>query len=199
MVDLEPACSAFSAKFKLPPYFRKFSQGFPLAMEKANLHTQISQPVDFRVWKSLDVSNLSEVQISNLKELKPANNIPVNVLKAEIGNLKRVDLDNNKEWYFIGGGSGSGILLLVIVCLCVYCNCGRQIGKQARSALQSNDTEHENLNMKHTKVDAIGSVVQTELGQETVRVQSSESPCKSVKYNAQDYGPGSLKLLDQLV
>ena len=199
MVDLEPACSAFSVKFKLPPYFRKFSQGFPLAMEKANLHTQISQPVDFRVWKSLDVSNLSEVQISNLKELKPANNIPVNVLKAEIGNLKRVDLDNNKEWYFIGGGSGSGILLLVIVCLCVYCNCGRQMGKQARSALQSNDTEHENLNMKHTKVDAIGSVVQTELGQETVRIQSSESPCKSVKYNAQDYGPGSLRLLDQLV
>ena len=118
IVELEPACSAFSAKFKLPPYFKKFSQGFTLAMEEANLHTPTIQPLDFRAWNSLDVSNLSDVQISNLKQLKPVNNIPVNVLKAEIGNLKRLDLDNNaREWIFIGGGSGSGILLLVIVCL----------------------------------------------------------------------------------
>ena len=196
---VEPACSAFSAKFKLPPYFKKFSQGFTLAMEEANLHTPTIQPLDFRAWNSLDVSNLSDVQISNLKQLKPVNNIPVNVLKAEIGNFKRLDLDNNtREWIFIGGGSGSGILLLVIVCLCVYCNCGKQMGKKARSDLYRPDTEHENLNMKHTKVDAIGSVVQTELGQETVRVQSSERPFKSVKFDDQVYGPGSLKLLDQL-
>ena len=199
IINLQPACSAFSAKFKLPPYFKKFSQGFPLAIKEANLHTPIIQPLDFRAWKSLDVSNLSEVQISSLKKLKPVSNIPVNILKAEIGNLKRVDLDNNtREWIFIGGGSGSGILLLVIVCLCVYCNCGKQMGKQARSALYRPDTEHENLNMKHTKVDAMGSVVQTELGQETVRVQSSERPYKSVQFNDQVYGPGSLRLLDQL-
>ena len=199
IVKLEPACSAFSAKFKLPPYFKKFSKGFTLAMEEANLHTPTIQPLDFRAWNSLDVSNLSDVQISNLKQLKPVNNIPVNVLKAEIGNLKRLDLDNNtREWIFIGGGSGSGILLLVIVCLCVYCNCGKQMGKKARSDLYRPDTEHENLNMKHTKVDAIGSVVQTELGQETVRVQSSERPFKSVKFDDQVYGPGSLRLLDQL-
>ena len=199
IVELEPACSAFSAKFKLPPYFKKFSQGFTLAMEEVNLHTPTIQPLDFRAWNSLDVSNLSDVQISNLKQLKPVNNIPVNVLKAEIGNLKRLDLDNNtREWIFIGGGSGSGILLLVIVCLCVYCNCGKQMGKKARPDLYRPDTEHENLNMKHTKVDAIGSVMQTELGQETVRVQSSERPYKSVKFDDQVYGPGSLRLLDQL-
>ena len=168
-------------------------------MEEANLHTPTIQPLDFRAWNSLDVSNLSDVQISNLKQLKPVNNIPVNVLKAEIGNFKRLGLDNNtREWIFIGGGSGSGILLLVIVCLCVYCNCGKQMGKKARSDLYRPDTEHENLNMKHTKVDAIGSVVQTELGQETVRVQSSERPFKSVKFDDQVYGPGSLRLLDQL-
>ena len=57
---------------------------------------------------------------------------------------------------------------------------------------------HENLNMKHTKVDAMGSVVQTKLGQETVKVQSSERPYKSVQFNDQVYGPGSLRLLDQL-
>ena len=188
IVELEPACSAFSAKFKLPPYFKKFSQGFTLAMEEANLHTPTIQPLDFRAWNSVDVSNLSDVQISNLKQLKPVNNIPVNVLKSEIGNLKRLDLGNNtREWIFIGGGSGSGILLLVIVCLCVYCNCGKQMGKKARSDLYRPDTEHENLNMKHTKVDAIGSVV-----------QSSERPFKSVKFDDQVYGPGSLRLLDQL-
>ena len=120
IINLQPACSAFSVKFKLPPYFKKFSQGFPLAIKEANLHTPIIQPLDFRAWKSLDVSNLSEVQISNLKQLKPVSNIPVNILKAEIGNLKRIYLDNNtREWIFTGGGSGSGILLLVIVCLCV--------------------------------------------------------------------------------
>lgn len=199
IVNLEPACSVFSAKFKLPPYFKKFSQGFPLAIEEANLHTPILQSLDFRAWKSLEVSNLSEVQISNLKQLKPVNKIPVNILKAEIGNLKRVDLDNNTmEWIFIGGGSGSGILLLVIVCLCVYCYCGKQMGKKARSVLYRPDTEHENLNMKHTKVDAIGSVVQTELGQETVRIQSPERPYKPVNYKDLGYGPGTLRLFDQM-
>ena len=94
------------------------------------------------------------------------------------------------------GGSGSGILLLVIVCLCVYCNCGKQMGIKARSVLYRPDTEHEMPNMMHTKVDTIGSVVRTELGQETV--QSSEKPCKSVKLNVQEYGPGTLRLLDQM-
>ena len=102
------------------------------------------------------------------------------------------------EWIFIGGGSGSGILLLVIVCLCVYCNCGKQMGKKARSVLYRPDTEHEMPNMMHTKVGAIGSVVQTELGQETVGIQSSEKPCKSVKLNVQEYGPRTLRLLDQM-
>ena len=97
IINLKPACSAFSAKFKLPPYFKKCSQGFPLAIEEANLHTPIIQPLDFRSWKSLDVSNLSDVQISNLKQLKPVSKIPVNILKAEIGNLKRVHL-TIKPW-----------------------------------------------------------------------------------------------------
>ena len=49
------------------------------------------------------------------------------------------------------------------------------MGKQARFALYRPDTEHENLNMKHNKMDAMGSVVQIKLDQGTVRVQSSES------------------------
>ena len=39
LVNLQPACSAFSSKLKLPPYFRKFSQGFANAIKEANLQT----------------------------------------------------------------------------------------------------------------------------------------------------------------
>ena len=46
IINLKSACSAFRAKFKLPPYFKKFSQGFPLAIKAANLHTLIIQPFD---------------------------------------------------------------------------------------------------------------------------------------------------------
>ena len=49
IINLQPACSAFSAKFKLPPYFKKFSQGFSLTIKEANLHTPIIQPLDFKV------------------------------------------------------------------------------------------------------------------------------------------------------
>lgn len=45
---------------------------------------------------------------------------------------------------------------------------------KARSVLYKPVTEHENLNLKHTKVVAKGSVVKTELGRETVRIQSPE-------------------------
>ena len=141
--------------------------------QQTSIHSS-SNLLTLRAWKSLDVSNLSDVQISILKQLKPVSKIPVDILRAEIGNLKRVNLDNKTmEWIFIGGGSGSGILLLVIVCLCVYCTCGKQMGKKARSVLYRPETQHEIPNMMHTKVDAISSVVQTELGQETVGVQSS--------------------------
>ena len=38
MVTLEPACSAFSSKIKLPPYFRQYPNGFDVALRAANLH-----------------------------------------------------------------------------------------------------------------------------------------------------------------
>ena len=81
----------------------------------------------------------------------------------------------------------------------MYYNCGKQKGnEQARSDWGRPDTEHESLNMKHTKVDAIGSVVQTELGQETVRIQGSERPTKSVKFEEPMYSQSALRLLAQL-
>ena len=90
--------------------------------------------------KSLDVSNLSDVQISILKQLKPVSNIPVNIIKAEIRNLKGLFMGyNTMEWIFIEGGSGSRILLLVIVCIFVYCNCGKQMGEKASSVLYRPD------------------------------------------------------------
>ena len=198
IVELQPACSAFSAGFILPPYFRKFSQGFPVAIKGANLHLKIEQPIDFRAWKSLNVSNLSDVQIDQLKTLKPANSVPVNVLKAEIGNLKRINLGSNKDWVWVGGSSGSGILLLVIVGLCVYCCSKQQRGNKARSIVCRPVSEHETLNMKHTQEVAISSVVQTELGQETVRAQSLDRPNQNIQFDESQLDPESLRLLDQL-
>ena len=122
LVNLQPACSAFSLKLKLPPYFRKFSQGFANAIKEANLPTDKLQAINFRIWNSLNVSSLSETQLQGLKKLVSAKSIPVKMLKAKINLLKAIDFDpKTKYWIFIGGGSGSGLLLLVIVCLCVYC------------------------------------------------------------------------------
>ena len=47
-------------------------------------------------------------------------------------------------------------------------------------------------------MNVVGSVVQTKLGQETVGVLSSEKHNKYVKFNVQDYGPVTLRLLDQM-
>ena len=198
MIKLKPACSAFSTSFKLPPYFKRFSQGFSLALYEANLNSSDLPPVDFRAWKSLDIFNLSSVQMSNLKLLKESKNIPVNILKAEIGNLKSIHLDNNiREWLFIGGGSGSGLLILVIVCLCGYFKY-KPPREQARSGVNRPGTEHDGLNMQHTSVDAMGSVITHELGQETVKLQSSEKPVNTVRFADEVYDPYTLKLLNQM-
>ena len=199
LVNLQPACSAFSSMIKLPPYFSKFSHGFTQAVKNANLHSLDFKPTNFRAWKSLEVSNLSEAQISNLKKLNPIDTVPVKILKAKISKLKEIDLGyETKDWIFIGGGSGSGILLLVIVCLCVYCKCKKHFRKSARSSINKSDTDLENHNMMHTKVDAIRSEIDSDLGRETVRIQGSERPIKRVRFYEQMYSPESSRLLDQL-
>ena len=38
LINLQPACSAFSHLIKLPPYFKQYSKGFHVALRDANLH-----------------------------------------------------------------------------------------------------------------------------------------------------------------
>ena len=38
LVNLQPACSAFSPGIKLSPYFKQFSKGFHVALKSANLN-----------------------------------------------------------------------------------------------------------------------------------------------------------------
>ena len=53
MITLEPACSAFSSKIKLPPYFRQYTNGFDVALRTANLHVPKFKPSSFRIWNVL--------------------------------------------------------------------------------------------------------------------------------------------------
>ena len=72
---------------------RKFSQGFAFAIKEANLHIDNLKHTNFRIGKSLNVSNLSETQLQGLKKLDPAKAIPVKILKAKIFQLKVIDFD----------------------------------------------------------------------------------------------------------
>ena len=182
------------------PYFRKFSQGFAFAIKEANLHTDNLKPTNFRIWNSLNVSNLSETQLQGLKKLDPAKSIPVKILKAKINQLKVIDFDpKTKYWVFIGGGSGSGLLLLVIVCLCVYCKCKNHSIKMARStSFDKSNADPENPNMMHTRVGAIKSEINSNFGQETVGIQGSERPVLRVRLQDPMQSPGSSRLLYQL-
>ena len=65
LVNLQLACSAFSAKIKLTPYFKKYSKGFAIAIKAADLHPDNMGHVVFCIWKSLNVSSLSTMQKSN--------------------------------------------------------------------------------------------------------------------------------------
>ena len=200
LVKLEPACTAFSSKLKLPPYFRKYSQGFAFAMKEANLHSNKFNPINFRIWNSLNVSNLSDPQIHDLKKLNPAKSIPVNLLKAKIDMLKVINFDpKTKYWFYIGGGSGSGLLLLVIVCLCVYCKCKNHSKLMTRSTSKSlSDSDLENPNMMHTRVGAIKSENISDFGRETVGIQSSVRPTIRVRSIDPVKYPGTAGLLNLL-
>ena len=94
LVNLQPTCSAFSTKIKLPPYFKKYSKGFAIAIKAANLHSDQFAHIDFCIWKSFNVSSLSTIQKSNIKKLDSTPSVPVNELRAKIESLKMLDFDS---------------------------------------------------------------------------------------------------------
>ena len=171
-----------------------------MAIKAANLHPDIFSHVDFHLWKSLNVFSLSTNQISNLQKLEPVPSVPVNELRAKIESLKILNLDSKgKSWFYILGGTVSDVLLLVIVMMCVYWKCRKHARKAARStSLNITCTDPENLNVLHTRKDAIRSFDVTDLGWETIGIQVSDRPIKKVKFDDPVQGVEPPAILDQL-
>ena len=87
LINLQPACSAFSSVIKLPPYFKSFSKGFHVALKLANLHIPKFSIPNFRIWTHFNLSNITKPDIQNLKKLTPALSIPITQLRAQISIL----------------------------------------------------------------------------------------------------------------
>ena len=116
LVNLQPACSAFSPGVKLPPYFKQFPKGFHVALKSANLNIPKNKPTNFRIWNTFNLSNISPIESEKLKELSPAQTIPIDQLRAQIASFRHITVDNKLSWiYIVGGGLGSGFLLLVVI------------------------------------------------------------------------------------
>ena len=70
LLNLQPACSAFSPKIKLPPYFKQYSQGFLVTPQAANIHVlTLSPPHDFRIWKTFNSSDTKPLEVEKLRNL----------------------------------------------------------------------------------------------------------------------------------
>ena len=124
LINLQPACSAFSPGVKLPPDFKQFSKGFHVALKSANLNIPRYKPTNFRIWNTFNLSNINPVESEKLKELAPAPTIPIDQLRAQIASFRHVNVDNKQSWiYIVGGGSDSGFILLVVICGCLYWRC----------------------------------------------------------------------------
>ena len=77
LINLQPACSAFSPLIMLPPYFKQYSKGFHVALRDANLHLPKFSPSDFRIGKTFDLSKIEPLNIENLKKLTPPLPFPL--------------------------------------------------------------------------------------------------------------------------
>ena len=121
LINLHPACSAFSPLIKLPPYFKQYSKGFHVVLRDANLLLPKFSPSDFRIWKPFNMSKIEPIDIENLKKLTPAPAIPINQLRTQMGSFRHIETNKSTSWiYYVGGGSGSGSILLIVICCLVY-------------------------------------------------------------------------------
>ena len=81
LINLQPACVAFSPLIKLLPYFKQYSKGFHVAPRAANLHLPKFSPFDFRIQKTFNLSKIEPIDIENLKILTPAPALPIDQLR----------------------------------------------------------------------------------------------------------------------
>ena len=121
LINLQPACSAFSPVIKLPHYFKQYSKGFHVALRAANLHLPKFCPTDFRIWKTFNLLKIEPNNIENLKKLTPAPAIPTDKLRTQLASFRQIETNKSTSWiYYVGGGSGSGSIFLIVIC-CLAC------------------------------------------------------------------------------
>ena len=102
MVTLEPACSAFSSKIKLPPYFSQYPNGFNVAVRAANFHVPRFDSCSFRIWNHFSITNLNVAVTRELQKLPLTPSVPVDQPKAKIQGFKDLDEDkNDKSWTYV--------------------------------------------------------------------------------------------------
>ena len=198
LINLQPACSAFSPLIKLPPYFKQYSKGFHVALRAANLHLPRFSPSDFRIWNTFNLSKIKPTDIDNLKKLAPAPAIPINQLRTQIASFRQIDTNKSTSWtYYVGGGSGSGSILLIVICCLVCWRCKHHQSNGTRSPSLTAYTAPENKNMSTPRVGAIGVDQNSAPGQVTVGIQDSVGDKRMVlNYDMQNAFASAL--LDQL-
>ena len=108
LVNLQTACSAFSARLKLSPNFKQHSKGYDIAIKTANLHSNMFSLIDFCIWKSFNASSLFSIQKSNLMKLDTILSVPVNELRAMTDSVKMLHFDSKdkSQFYYLGEVQG---------------------------------------------------------------------------------------------
>ena len=103
LINLQPAYSAFTSDIKLPPYLKQYSKGFHVALKSANLHISEFTPAKFRIWTHIDLSNVTQPEVKNLRKLALALAIPIGQLRVQIANFRHINSDKSRPWiYFVG-------------------------------------------------------------------------------------------------
>ena len=124
LINLQPACSAFSLLIKLPHIFNNTPKGFHVALRDANLYLPKFSPSDFRIWKTFNLSKIESIDIENLKKLTPAPAIPTDKKRTQIASFRQIETNKStSQIYYVGSGSGSGSILLIVgfILLIVIC------------------------------------------------------------------------------
>ena len=198
LINLQPACSAFSSVIKLPPYLKQYSPGFHVALKSANLHIPKFTPFRFRVWTHFDLSNVTKLEVKNLRKLVAAPNIPIDKSRAQIVNFRHITSNTDRPWIcYVGGCSGSGLLLLIIICCLLYWCCKKTQKLETSLLACATNADPENLNMLHTRVGAISINAYSVPSQGTVGIQDPVGTQYMVMSNDMQFAFVSA-LLDQL-
>ena len=183
----------------MPPYFKQYSKGFPEALKTAKLAISKCSPSSFRIWDAFNVSNITLVEIENLRKLSLTPSIPVAQLKAQITGFRQINPDKQTSWMYItGGGSGVGLLLLVVVGILIWgCKYPKVKKSSSLPHVTYSFTDPENSNMVYSKLGAIRAKKGLAFGQGTVEIQDSVSNKSSGFENGLQLAYTSA-LLDQL-